>query len=197
MIRFQVSRMPYTVRGNLTYLVTRYDENALRVEEHTMPGPARQYSSAAAKQKAYRRRKAFAASDTARLIALQETAAHEHVVVCGKLLQLQKEATAEQMQIQAELKERDMMDALFTLQTLVADFGYDEVYEAVLQHVRSTPGDVPRWPGGQWRLQDAESQGSTVAEGPRPPLRPPQKEIGMCTHDDTTEPTAALNAAGA
>ena len=55
-----------------------------------MPGPARVYASAAEKQKVYRRRKAFAASDTARLIALQEAAADEHVVVCGKFLHCNK-----------------------------------------------------------------------------------------------------------
>ena len=34
---------------------------------------------------------------------------------------------------------RDMLDALWMLQTLIADFGYDAVDAAVLQHLRPTP----------------------------------------------------------
>jgi len=100
-----------------------------------MPGRTRHYADGAAKQAAYRRRKQFQESATARLIALQEEAAQTHVVWRGKVPWLQKEATAEQLALQAALKERDMLDALWTLQTLIADFGYDAVYTHVLQHV--------------------------------------------------------------
>ena len=68
------------------------------------------------------------ASDTARLVALQENFAPLHIVVHGRTPHLQKQATAEQRRLQEERKERDMLDALWTLQTLIADFGYDEVY---------------------------------------------------------------------
>jgi hypothetical protein len=104
-----------------------------------MPGRTRHYTNGAAKQAAYRRRKQFQASDTARLIALQEEAAQTHVVWRGQVLWLQAQATAEQRHLQAELKERDMLDALWTLQTLIADFGYAEVDTHVLQHLRRTP----------------------------------------------------------
>ena len=102
-----------------------------------MPGRRRHYASTAAKQAAYRRRKKFQETDTARLIALQEGMAQLHVIPQGKrMLRLQRQATAEQLQLQQERKERDMMDALWVLQTLIADFGYDEVYTHVLQHLR-------------------------------------------------------------
>lgn len=127
-----------------------------------MPGPARVYASAAEKQKVYRRRKAFAASDTARLIALQEAAAHEHVVVCGKLLQLQKAATAKQLEQQAEHRERDMMDVLWMLQTLIADYGYAAVYEGVLRHALQPSGDVIRWPGSQWGMEGMQAGAAAV-----------------------------------
>ena len=60
-------------------------------------------------------------------------------MVHGRTPQLRKQATAEQLQLQAERKERDMLDALWTLQTLIADFGYDDVYTHVLQHLRKPP----------------------------------------------------------
>jgi hypothetical protein len=105
-----------------------------------MPGRTRHYASVAAKQAAYRRRKQFQESDTARLIALQKDAAQAHVVGSGRVLRLAAQATAEQREAQAAAKERDMLDALWMLQTLIADFGYDEVYTHVLQHL--TP-DAP------------------------------------------------------
>jgi hypothetical protein len=84
------------------------------------------------------------ASVTARLIALQEDAAHVHVGGRGRVMTLQQQATAEQLEVQAAAKERDMLDALWTLQTLIADFGYDEVYTHVLQHLK--PDDQGRVP---------------------------------------------------
>jgi hypothetical protein len=97
----------------------------------------RRHASAAAKQAAYRRRKQVQASTTARLIALQKEAAQQHVGSCGRLDYWPAPcATPEQLQLQAELKERDMLDALWVLQTLIADFGYDEVYTHVLQHLK-------------------------------------------------------------
>jgi uncharacterized protein YlxW (UPF0749 family) len=105
-----------------------------------MPRP-RRYGSAAAKQAAYRQRQQVQAqaAATARLIALQEDAAQTHVVGPGPVLWLTPQASAEQLALQAERKERDMLDALWLLQTLIADFGYDEVHTHVLQHLRRTP----------------------------------------------------------
>ena len=113
-------------------------------------GRPRQYANAAAKQAAYRQRKHGQASTTApglsarredpeqettlRLIALQADCAQQHVVG-RRVPSLSSTATAEQRRLQAELKERDMLDALWILQTLIADFGYDEVYTHVLQHL--------------------------------------------------------------
>ena len=87
----------------------------------------RLYENNAAKQAAHRRRKQRLSAETTRLIALQDEFAHLHIAE-GKVAFLQKQATAKQLQHQAEMKERDMMDALWMLQTLIADFGYDEVY---------------------------------------------------------------------
>jgi hypothetical protein len=70
-----------------------------------MPRP-RRYADAAAKQAAYRRRMQLQASVTARFIALQEDYAQTHVVG-GRVLSLQKQATAEQLTLQAAAKERD------------------------------------------------------------------------------------------
>jgi hypothetical protein len=106
-----------------------------------MPGRTRHYTDAAAKQAAYRRRKQFHEA-----IALQEEQAHQHVVACGRVLHQQPQATAEQLALQAERKERAMLDALWALQTLIADFGYDEVYTHVLQHLRPTPRDAMERP---------------------------------------------------
>ena len=112
-----------------------------------MPRP-RRHADAAAKQAAYRRRKQFQESTTARLIALQQEFAQQHVVVHGKrgkFVELAPHATAAQLQMQAELKERDMADVLWLLQTLIADFGYEDVHTHVLQHVCSCgAGDVVR-----------------------------------------------------
>jgi hypothetical protein len=107
------------------------------------PGRPRQYADNAARQGAYRRRKHGQASPTAELIALQADFAQQHVHMVGRHgLTLQQHATAEQLHLQAAAKERDMMDALWMLQTLIADFGYDEVYTSVLQHL--TPDAVPK-----------------------------------------------------
>jgi hypothetical protein len=98
-----------------------------------MPGRPRHHASKAAKQAAYRRRKSFH-----QLVALQEKQAQLHVGGSGVLPYLQPHATDEQHALQAEAKERDMLDALWMLQTLIADFGYEEVYTHVLQHLRQT-----------------------------------------------------------
>ena len=106
-------------------------------------GRPRRYANATARQRAHRQRQRERlqgqASDTARLVALQEEAAQRHLVPCGHSLWLQRHATAEQRRLQEELKERDMLDVLWTLQTLIADFGYAEVERCVLQHLRPTP----------------------------------------------------------
>jgi hypothetical protein len=99
-----------------------------------MPRP-RRYATHAERQAAYRRRTQFQASTTARLIALQADAAHMHVAATRHIPWLTPQATAEQREAQAAAKERDMLDALWILQTLIADFGYDEVYTHVLQHL--------------------------------------------------------------
>ena len=99
-----------------------------------MPRP-RRHAAAAAKQAAYRRRTQRLAAETARLIVLQEDYAHVHVAGGSHVPWLTPQAMAEQLKAQAAAKERDMLDALWILQTLIADFGYDEVYTHVLQHV--------------------------------------------------------------
>ena len=58
----------------------------------------------------------------------------------GSVLWLQRDPTAEQRALQEEHKERDMLDALWTLKTLVADFGLDEVHTHVLQHLTPSQG---------------------------------------------------------
>lgn len=105
---------------------------------------SRHYGSAAVKQAAYRRRKQLQAQEsaTAWLITLQADAAQTHVDGPGPVLWLTPQATAEQLHLQAELKERDMLDVLWLLQTLIADFGYDEVETHILQHLRRTPATV-------------------------------------------------------
>ena len=63
-----------------------------------------------------------------------------HGVPYGEhMLRLLRQATAEQLQLQEARKEQDMMEALWFLQTLIADFGYDEVSTHVLQHLRPFP----------------------------------------------------------
>ena len=105
-------------------------------------GRHRKYANDAAKQAAHRRRKQRLSAETTRLIELQGEFAHLHSAE-GKVAVLQKQATAKQLQHQAEAKERDMMDALWVLQTLIADFGYEAVYAHVLQHVIP---DAPLFP---------------------------------------------------
>ena len=99
------------------------------------------YASATERKRAQRRRQRAAVLQspcpaTERLIALQEETAHLHLVERFNVPLLQQQATAEQLQLQQEHKERDMLDALFVLQTLIADFGYAEVERCVLQHLR-------------------------------------------------------------
>jgi hypothetical protein len=95
-----------------------------------MPGHPRAYATAAAKQAAYRQRQEWH-----KLVRSQEAHAHLHLHLHGSVLVLQSPATEEQRALQAAVKERDMLDALWTLQTLIADFGYDDVYTHVLQYV--------------------------------------------------------------
>jgi hypothetical protein len=99
-------------------------------------GRPRRYQNHTAKIRAYRQRQRDAAAPYAQLVLLQEAAAQEHVVAFGRLPQLAHHATAEQRTLQQEAKERDMADALWVLQTLIADFGYAEVDRYVLQHLR-------------------------------------------------------------
>ena len=104
-------------------------------------GRPRLYANATERQRAHRRRQRAAnlqalCPDTERLIALQEAAARQHVGASGRRAVLQHQATAAPCRLHEERKERDMLDALWTLQTLIADFGYDEVERHVLQHVR-------------------------------------------------------------
>ena len=111
-----------------------------------MPRPPT-YASPAAKQAAYRRRKEWQ-----EVVRYQEAQAQRHVHALGRVAVLQAHATKEQRALQTAAKERDMLDALWTLQTLIADFGYDEVYTHVLQYVmpppspRSTRPDSPNSP---------------------------------------------------
>ena len=102
-------------------------------------GRPKLYANATARQRAHRQQRKDQADAYAQLTVLQEEAAPMHIIVRGRLLHLQKQATAEQLQLQAQRKDRDMLDALWTLQTLIADFGYDEVARCVLQHVRPLP----------------------------------------------------------
>jgi hypothetical protein len=94
-------------------------------------GRPRRHTDRAAKQAAWRRQQAFK-----KLAALQETQAPLHIVAHGKTPHLQPSATEEQRALQADMKERDMADALWTLQTLIADYGYAEVEAYVLTYVR-------------------------------------------------------------
>jgi len=98
-----------------------------------MPRPST-YASPAAKQAAYRRRKQWQ-----QVVAHQEAQAQQHVHTLGRLPVLQSSATKAQRALQVAAKERDMLDALWALQTLIADFGYDEVYMHVLQYVVPPP----------------------------------------------------------
>jgi hypothetical protein len=95
-----------------------------------MPGCPRAYATAAAKQAAYRQRLAWHT-----LVHLQEAQAQLHVHAQGTVPVLQPHATPEQRALQTAGKERDMADCLWVLQTLIADFGYDDVYTHVLQYV--------------------------------------------------------------
>src|SRR5262245_23489415 len=93
--------------------------------------PRRQtYTSPAAKQAAYRQRKQWR-----ELVAYQEAQAQQHVHALGRQPVLVDRATQEQRVLQQAAMERDMAEALWQLQTLIADFGYEEVWEHVLQHV--------------------------------------------------------------
>jgi len=94
-----------------------------------MPRPAT-YASPAAKQAAYRRRKQWQ-----QVVAHHEAQAQQHIHTLGRLPVLQSSAMQEQRKLQQEAKERDMLDALWVLQTLIADYGYAAVYTEVLQHV--------------------------------------------------------------
>src|SRR5262245_54378416 len=94
-----------------------------------MPRP-QTYASPAAKQAAYRQRKRWQ-----QVVAHQEAQAQRHVHTLGRLPVLLAHATQAQRQLAQEAKERDMLDALWVLHTLIADHGYAAVYTAVLQHV--------------------------------------------------------------
>src|SRR5262249_55053136 len=101
--------------------------------------PRRQiHASPAAKQAAYRRR-----TQWRQVVALQERAAQQHVHAHGTIPVLQSHATDEQRALHAAAKERDMLDALWVLQTLIADFGYDEVYTHVLQYIVPSTPELP------------------------------------------------------
>jgi hypothetical protein len=106
-------------------------------------GRLRRYATATERQRAHRQKKrerlSREAADYARLVALQDEAAQRHLAQRFDVPHLQKHATAEQLQLQNERKERDMADCLFVLQTLVADFGYEDVDRSVLQPLRQTP----------------------------------------------------------
>jgi hypothetical protein len=95
-----------------------------------MPGRPRVYASPAAKQAAYHQSKQWQA-----LVDTQEPYAHQHAHALGRTPFLQSHATTEQRAIHAAVKERDMADCLWTLQTLIADFGYAAVWTHVLQFV--------------------------------------------------------------
>ena len=103
-------------------------------------GRPRLYANATARKRAQRLRLQDQAADIARLVALQEEAAPLHLVVRFDVPHLHKQATAEQRRLQEERKERNMLDALWVLQTLIADFGYAEVYEHILQYVLQPTG---------------------------------------------------------
>jgi hypothetical protein len=123
-------------------------------------GRRREYASATERKRAQRARQRAAAlqvpcdqrggldtrsreATTAQLTLLQAAAAPQHVGTCGRLAYWPAPcATPAQRTLQAALKERDMLDALWTLQTLIADFGYDEVYTHVLQYVQP-PSAIP------------------------------------------------------
>ena len=78
-------------------------------------GRPRRYANATERQRAHRQQRKDQDAAYARLVALQEEAAPMHIIVRGRMLHLQKQATDEQRQLQAELKERDMLDALWML----------------------------------------------------------------------------------
>ena len=102
-------------------------------------GRPRRHANATERQRAHRQKQKDQDAAYTRLVALQEEAAQMHLVERFDVPVLQKHATAEQLQVQAELKERDMSDVLWVLQTLIADFGYAEVETQVLQHLRPLP----------------------------------------------------------
>ena len=103
-------------------------------------GRPRLYVNATERKRAQRQRQRERqqgqASEIARLAALQVDAAHLHIVVHGRSPRLERHATAEQRRLHEDLKERTMLDALWALQTLIADHGYAAVERCVLQHVR-------------------------------------------------------------
>jgi hypothetical protein len=101
-----------------------------------VPGRPRRHANPAAKQAAYRHQQQWR-----RLVALQEEYAQLHVGAHGTTAHLQPHATDEQRALQAAAKERALAEVLWTLQTLIADFGYAEVDTHVLQHLRPAPGD--------------------------------------------------------
>jgi hypothetical protein len=116
-------------------------------------GRRRQHANATERQRAYRQRRRAQTAAYTQLALLQAEAAQLHIGSCGRLDYWPAPcATAEQRALQAAAKERDMLDALWLLQTLIADFGYGEVYTHVLQHLT---------PEAQGR-SDAGPRGSTL-----------------------------------
>jgi hypothetical protein len=107
------------------------------MREPPLPGRRRDYATNAAKQAAYRRRKQWHQT-----VRQQAAWAPLHVHASGRAPVLTPHATDEQRALQAEAKERDMLDVLWALQTLIADFGYAEVYAHVLQYI-AAPTDAP------------------------------------------------------
>ena len=67
-------------------------------------GRPRRYANATERQRAHRQQLKDQDAAYARCVALQEEAAQTHVVVRVGRLQVQKQATAEQLQLQAELQ---------------------------------------------------------------------------------------------
>jgi hypothetical protein len=96
----------------------------------------RLHATNADRQRAHRQKHRANHAAYTQLVLLQEEAAQQHLVPPGKTLQLQRHATDEQRALQQELRERDLLDCLWMLQTLIADHGYEVVDRYVLQHVR-------------------------------------------------------------
>ena len=76
-------------------------------------GRPRRHANATERQRAHRQKQKDQDAAYTRLVALQEEAAQMHLVERFDVPVLQKHATAEQLQVQAELKERDMSDVLW------------------------------------------------------------------------------------